>query len=184
MRNQGRRRTRNAPRSLWDTLVNPPWGGGCCAGREYINCVVRQGLIINTPLTHRHSYSLGCLFHLAMPSSRSEKKRPSASKSAKTADASPKLPRTAWKTREQLEYLLSCWDRFLTYQNEGTLDRFWPHVYAGWNKAWPIVPSPESINEYGSYENAVLTLRSENNNVRITWFYASNVELMIIHISR
>ena len=131
---------------------------------------------------HHHSYSLSCLFYLAMPSNWSEKKRPSTSKSAKTADASPKLPQTAWKTGEQLKYLLSYWDQFLTYQNSGMLDHFWPHVYAGWYKRWQIVPSPKSISQHGSYENAVLTLQSENNHVRITWFYVSNIELMGIYI--
>ena len=111
-------------------------------------------------------------------------KLPSTSKSATTADASPKPSRTAWKTGEQLEFLLSHWDRYVTHQTDGTLDRFWPRVYDAWYKAWKITPSAEAIKQYGSSENAILTLRSENNSVRMTNFYASNLEPpLTTHIS-
>lgn len=106
---------------------------------------------------------------------RSEKKSPSTSKSVTTADPSSKPSRVAWKTGEQLEYLLSQWDRFVTHQTDGRLDRFWPHVYDGWSKAWPITPSAESIKQHGSRENAILALRLETNGVRMMSFYASNL---------
>jgi hypothetical protein len=91
--------------------------------------------------------------------------------STATTETPPKSnSRTAWKSGDQLEYLTSHWARFVTYQSEKKLDRFWPRVYDGWYGKWPIIPSPQSINQYESRENAILTLRSENNAVRITNF--------------
>ena len=102
-----------------------------------------------------------------MPPKRSDKKAPPTSASGTTSDTTPKPSRTAWKTGEQLEYMLSHWADFVTHQTQGSLDRFWPHVYDGWYTQWPIKPTPESISKAGNRECAILTLRSENNNVRI-----------------
>jgi hypothetical protein len=99
-------------------------------------------------------------------------KKPPPSTSTTTTDTPPKS-RIAWKTGDQLEYMLSHWESFVTHQNKKTLDRFWSRVYDGWYKKWPITPTLESIGKYGSPENAILTLRSENNAVRIMSFYAS-----------
>ncbi|KAF9642316.1 hypothetical protein BDM02DRAFT_3193503 [Thelephora ganbajun] len=106
-----------------------------------------------------------------MAPKRSEKKPPSTSTTATTADASTKPPRTAWKTGEQLEWLLSRWEDFITHQTEGMLDRFWPRVYHAWYLKWPITPTPQSVNQWGSHENAVLTLRSESNTRIRMWFH-------------
>ena len=80
----------------------------------------------------------------------------------------PKLPKAAWKTGEQLEYLLSQWPTFTSHQTAGKLDRFWPHVYDTWYKKWPIDPAPQALKQHGTREEAILVLRSENNQVRIT----------------
>ena len=105
-----------------------------------------------------------------MAPKRLGKKSSPTSASEITTDTPSKPSRVAWKTGEQLEYLLSHWGNFVTHQNEKGLDRFWPRVYDGWYKKWPITPSPELVKEHGSRENAILTLRSENNGVRITSF--------------
>ena len=106
-----------------------------------------------------------------MAPKRSGKNPSPTSASETTANALSKPSRVAWKTGEQLEYLLSRWGEFVTHQNEKGLDRFWPRVYDGWYKKWLITPSPELVKEHGSRENAILTLRSENNGVRIMSFY-------------
>ena len=93
----------------------------------------------------------------------------------------PKLPRTAWKTGEQLEYLLSQWPAFISHQTAGKLDRFWPHVYDTWYKNWPINPTPQALKQHGMREEAILMLRSENNQVRITEFYPHP---LITHVPR
>lgn len=105
-----------------------------------------------------------------MPPKLSTKRSP-APTPTEVADPSPKPSRMAWKTEEQLEHMVTYWGSFLTHQNAGTLERFWPRVYDGWYQRWPITPSSESIKEHGSRENAILALRSENNNVCITSFY-------------
>ncbi|KAF9642118.1 hypothetical protein BDM02DRAFT_3193876 [Thelephora ganbajun] len=106
-----------------------------------------------------------------MAPKRSEKKPPSTSTMATTADASTKPPWTAWKTGEQLEWLLSYWEDFITHQTEGTLDCFWPRVYHTWYLKWLITLTPQSINQWGSHENAVLTLHSESNTRICMWFH-------------
>lgn len=84
-----------------------------------------------------------------------------------------KPSRAAWKTGEQLEYLLTHWTGYVTHQNKKTLASFWSRVYDGWYRKWPITPSIESMAKHGSREGAILALRSENNSVRITIFYIS-----------
>lgn len=140
---------------------------------SYISRAIGQILIIDPrSLILLHHIITRSSSHLSMAPKRSEKKPPPTPTSATTADAPSKSSRVAWKQGDQLEYMLSHWESFVTNQNEKKLDRFWPRVYDGWYKKWPITPSLESIGKYGSRENAILALRSENNNVSITSFYA------------
>ena len=84
-----------------------------------------------------------------------------------TGALTPKPPKAAWKTPEQLNYLTSHMTDFVTHQTAGSLDRFWPRVFDGWYKQWPISPTPEAIKDCGSSAGAILKARSENNQVRI-----------------
>lgn len=86
----------------------------------------------------------------------------------------PKPPRAAWKTGEQLEFLLSHWSGFVHHQNEKSLDRFWPKVYYAWYLKWPITPSSESIMQHGNPANATLVLRTDNNTVSVSSSYSHN----------
>ena len=107
---------------------------------------------------------------LTMPPKRSQKQPPPTPAPGTMEDApASKLPsRTTWKTGEQLEYMQTRWSSFLTHQNKGTLDRFWPSLLDTWAKRWPITdPSPELVKECGSTSAAILTLRSETNKVRL-----------------
>lgn len=61
---------------------------------------------------------------------------------------------------------------FIDHQNEGMLERFWPPIYDTWYKRWPISPTTQDIQAYGSSANAILTLRSKNNTVRTTNSYS------------
>jgi hypothetical protein len=88
-----------------------------------------------------------------------------------TATTTAVSKRIAWKTGEQLEYLLSQWSTFLAHQNEGKLERFWPHVYQYWNKKWAITPTAESLEQHGSDSAAILALRGERSTVRIANSY-------------
>ena len=102
-----------------------------------------------------------------------QKKPPATLTSGALKDAPvPKSSRIAWKTGEQLEYLLDQWPGFITHQTSGTLDRFWPRVYDMWYKKWPVAsPTPMAVDHAGSLAAAILTARTENNQVRITDFY-------------
>ena len=108
-----------------------------------------------------------------MAPKRSEKSQPSTSTPGTPEDVSaPKPPKAALKTGEQLEYLLSQWTDFVANQTAGSLDRFWPRVYDPWYQRWPISPTPQAVTQHGSLEKAKSVLRLENNQVRITDFYA------------
>ena len=74
----------------------------------------------------------------------------------------------AWKTGEQLEYMLSVWSVYLTHQDEGTLSKFWPRVFDHWQKTWKIVPSASDVKEYGGPQEAILVIRAKTNKVRIS----------------
>ena len=102
-----------------------------------------------------------------MPSKRLEKP-PSDAPEGAPASKSSKL---AWKNGGQYEVLLSFWTGFLEHQDSKTLARFWPHVYDAWYKMWPITPTPESIDLWGSSEAAMPKLRSRTNLVRILPLY-------------
>lgn len=103
-----------------------------------------------------------------MARKRSGKKSTSTS-TPSTAEGTPvKSPsRAAWKTREQLEYLLSQWSGFISHQNAGSLDRFWPRIYDHWYRMWPINPTPQAIQEHGGRSEAILLLRNKNSTVCI-----------------
>ena len=110
-----------------------------------------------------------CSTHLIMPSRRS-RKGPSPRTSAGAPARKPS--KSDWKSPDQLGYLNSHLSRFISFQTAGALTRFWPRVFDGWHKQWPITPSPDDIRQYGSRENAILTLRSTTNTVCIvTCFY-------------
>ena len=79
----------------------------------------------------------------------------------------PKPPKTSWKTQEQEDWMATLMPDFLTHQSNGSLERFWPRVYEAWYKQWPIVPTPEEIENYESPEGAILVLRVAKNKVRI-----------------
>ena len=114
-----------------------------------------------------------------MPQRRSEKPPSDASTSETTAEIPPDKPsKAAWKTGEQLEYMLSQWSLFIDHQNAGTLSRFWPRIYDHWYKTWPIIPTAQSIEMWGSSKEAKVKLLTENNKVRITNSYPRT---LIIH---
>jgi hypothetical protein len=75
--------------------------------------------------------------------------------------------RSDGKSKEQVEFLTSHLANFFIHQTAGSLDRFWPRVYEGWQKQWPIVPPAEDIKVHGSREKALSKLRAANNKVRI-----------------
>lgn len=73
---------------------------------------------------------------------------------------------SGWKTGEQLEYLLSCWENFKRAQTNKKLDRFWGQTYEEWYKRWPV-PSPASwVQDYGSVEAGRFMYRKEKDGVR------------------
>ncbi|KAF9781016.1 hypothetical protein BJ322DRAFT_1023687 [Thelephora terrestris] len=67
------------------------------------------------------------------------------------------------KSKEQLEFLTSHHLGFLTHQTATTLNRFWPPVFDGWYKKWPITVTPADIKQYGSPANAILVFRKVTN---------------------
>ena len=77
-------------------------------------------------------------------------------------------PPAAWKTGEQLEFMLSKWSLYLTHQNEGTLDRFWPPVFDHWQRTWVVEPPAKAVKKHGGRENAILVIRSETQVVSVT----------------
>ena len=106
------------------------------------------------------------------PSKRLGKEPSPTPASAVTTHTLPKPSRNSWKTKEQGAFLLGKSTEFVDYQNEGTLERFWPPIYDTWYKRWPILPTPQDVKAYGSSLNAILTLRSKNNTVRIMNSYS------------
>ncbi|KAF9778391.1 hypothetical protein BJ322DRAFT_1025103 [Thelephora terrestris] len=79
--------------------------------------------------------------------------------------------RSDGKSKEQVEFLTSHLANFFIHQTAGSLDRFWPRVYEGWQKQWPIVPPAEDIKVHGSREKALSKLRAANNKNLRTWFH-------------
>jgi len=108
-----------------------------------------------------------------MPPKRS--KKPPATQALTPAPATATEPtlkpsRTAWKTGEQYEYMLTFWPEYLTYQDEKALERFWPQVFDGWYRRWPTIPSIQAIGKHGSPEAAVKDIRRKLTKVRIMNF--------------
>ena len=114
---------------------------------------------------------------------RTEKKSPSSGATEDTTLVT-KPPKTAWKTGAQLGYLLTHWSGFISHQNAGTLDRFWPRVYDGWYATWPITATPLSITKWDTPEAATLMLRSENNQVRATDSPARTIDNLFTFLTR
>ena len=83
----------------------------------------------------------------------------------------PKPSNPAWKTGEQLEFLLSNWEGFKHAQNAKKLDHFWQRVFEAWYKRWPITPPPSS-HSHEPIENQRLMAQRENNTVRQILYYA------------
>ncbi|KAF9790754.1 hypothetical protein BJ322DRAFT_1104403 [Thelephora terrestris] len=69
------------------------------------------------------------------------------------------------KFKEQVEYLVTHYQDFLTHQTAVTLDRFWLRVYEGWYKRWPITPAP------GATKGLAGDARTENNQKLCSWFH-------------
>ena len=140
-------------------------GMSWCWGRIYEH-IIGTRLII-PPFAPFHPIVHRVVTILTMAPGRTGKKSLATSTAAPATDTSAKpQPRTAWKTGEQLEYLLSQWPGFVSHQNSESLDRFWPRVYDTWYSKWPIMPTPEFVGKHGSLEGATLVFRSENNKVR------------------
>lgn len=119
---------------------------------------------------------------LASPHNASEKLGEEASTCAKLRDGNrrfdPQGPQGPGKSKEQLDYLNSHLSDFLTHQAAGSLDRFWPRVYDGWHKKWPVAATADDVKEYDSLEGAILVLRTDNNQVRVITFVC--LELLTI----
>lgn len=96
-----------------------------------------------------------------------------ATPTSETAGAAPapKPSKAAWKTGEQLEYMLSLWSDFIAYQNSKRLARFWPRVYDGWYKRWKFTPPPGSTETLGALGTAESAFKKKNNKVRIIISY-------------
>ena len=75
-------------------------------------------------------------------------------------------PPTAWKTGEQLEFLLSREGAFKRAQEAETLERFWQKTFEDWYHQWEIPASPSLIVRYGSISEGRLALQREKNIVR------------------
>lgn len=78
-----------------------------------------------------------------------------------------KATRADWKSGEQLEFLFSQEAVFKRYQDQKTLDHFWPRVFKEWYDRWPIVPSLDLRREHGSAEAARVMIQKEKNAVRL-----------------
>ena len=87
---------------------------------------------------------------LEMPSSKRSQPTSTQPETAET----PKVSRQAWKTGEQLEWMLSKFDGFLRHQTDKCLEDFWTPIFHSWHAKWPITPTAESIEEHGSVDNA------------------------------
>ena len=85
----------------------------------------------------------------------------------------PKTARPDWKTGEQFQFLLTCWDNFKSAQDTKALDRFWPKVYEDWYTRWPIPSSPSLAREYGSIEEGRIILQKEKNTVRDSFLHVA-----------
>lgn len=102
-----------------------------------------------------------------MPKPLGKKPPRPAQCSATPPEDSDDEPKTFVKTPEQVSYLDSHLSGYFAHQNARTLDRFWPRVYDGWYKQWPITASPKEIRNHGSSANAILVIRNIRNKVRI-----------------
>lgn len=102
------------------------------------------------------------------PSSAGSPPPSSAGSPPPSAADPPKLPPAAWKTGVQLEFMVNKYPLYLSHQNEGKLDRFWPPIFDYWQKTWPIDPPAKAIKKYGGREAAILVIRSETQVVRVT----------------
>lgn len=87
---------------------------------------------------------------LEMPSSKRSQPTSAQPETAET----PKASRQAWKTGEQLEWMLTKFDDFLRHQTDKCLDDFWIPLFHSWHDQWPITPTAEAIEEHGSKANA------------------------------
>lgn len=101
-----------------------------------------------------------------MAGNKSKSKRRASPPEIPPDSSTAKVPRTGWKTGEQLEFLLSHWQTFKRCQDGKKLTPFWPYVYDHWYQRWPIVPTPDAIELYGTPENARLMLQEGKNAVR------------------
>jgi hypothetical protein len=97
-----------------------------------------------------------------MSSRRSVKKLAPAPESGPAVGGA--VARLPSKSKEQVDYLVTHYQDFLTHQTAVTLDRFWLRVYEGWYKRWPITPTP------GATKGSAGDARTENNQVRIITF--------------
>ncbi|KAF9777754.1 hypothetical protein BJ322DRAFT_1114803 [Thelephora terrestris] len=94
---------------------------------------------------------------------RSVKKLAPAPESGPAAGGA--VARLPSKSKEQVDYLVTHYQDFLTHQTAVTLDRFWPRVYEGWYKRWPITPAP------GATKGSAGDARTENNQKLRSWFH-------------
>ena len=78
----------------------------------------------------------------------------------------PKTSRGDWKTWEQLQFLLSYWEKYKHAQDAKALDHFWPKVYEDWYLRWPVPSHPSLVQQYGSIEEGRLMLQKDKNTVR------------------
>ena len=108
---------------------------------------------------------LALLYSTMTPKAQKPAKAPKPRKGPKL-QRPPKPPPIAWKTGEQLEFLLAHEDAFKRAQEEKTLDRFWQRVFEEWYHQWELPSSPSLILEYGSIEEGRLMLQKEKNTVR------------------
>jgi hypothetical protein len=112
------------------------------------------------------------------PKSLGKKPAPAPNLGTAIGASTPKAPKAPGKSKEQLDYLNSHLSDFLTHQAAGSLDRFWPRVYDGWHKKWPVAATADDVKEYDSLEGAILVLRTDNNQVRVITFVC--LELLTI----
>lgn len=72
----------------------------------------------------------------------------------------------AWKTGEQLEFLLSREEAFKRAQDGRALEPFWQKVFEDWYHQWEIPSSPSLALTYGSITEGRIMLQKEKNAVR------------------
>ena len=74
--------------------------------------------------------------------------------------------KAAWKTGEQLEFLISNWVTFVRHQGAKKLDHFWPRLFEDWHKRWPPHSTPALNKKYETEEAARLMVQKAKNAVR------------------